>query len=657
MTVENSDEKNKIVGSNISKKRKRSDNIMKSEKKNKKNGSESDYEPSETESSEYSSDNSSVADSEDSSDISSDSESCSESNDDSESEKEHKELKRPVRKATIGKKYKEESDTESDTESDKSTSKKRKLNSISSERLSHQDSNVTIEIKDIDIKDIEIKDIDISSNKEIKSTSDIIKELKSTALDDIKNDYKDLEDEAEKEYQKYVEKLVKNLGSNILNTIKNKEDESSDDNKKPQIGQLLIVGGISNKPKQRVPIKRNDYNDLTFAEKRKIRQVEKELKELNKHNILPRNKILLADISIASKAKILSNMDRLKNMNSYSSEYSKLTRWIDNVLKIPFGKYYDLPISLSSPNHHIESYLSDVESVMNKCIYGQNMAKEKILEFVGKWITNPNTTNEPLAFIGEKGTGKTTLAKEGISKALGRPFFMISLGGESDAASFKGHDYTYEGSRWGRVVDILIATQCMNPVIFFDELDKVSTTRAGEEITGMLMHLTDTTQNDKFSDKYFSGIDFDFSKALFIFSYNHPEKLNPILRDRLTEIKFTSFNKKEKLIIAKDFLIKRACENIGLSINNYQLNDDIIMNLINNYTQTEDSGVRKLKRVIETLFLRLNLHQLPQKLNISYKNMKIKKKNGKLIIDEKVIKELLKDMVKTIPKAVLSMYS
>ena len=219
-------------------------------------------------------------------------------------------------------------------------------------------------------------------------------------------------------------------------------------------------------------------------------------------------------------------MDRLKNMNSYSSEYSKLTRWIDNVLKIPFGKYYDLPISLSSPNHHIESYLGNVEKVMNKCIYGQNMAKEKVLEFVGKWITNPNTTNEPLAFIGEKGTGKTTLAKEGISKALGRPFFMISLGGESDAASFKGHDYTYEGSRWGRIVDILITTQCMNPVIFFDELDKVSTTRAWEEIIGMLMHLTDTTQNDKFSDKYFSGIDFDFSKALFIFSYNNPLKLN-----------------------------------------------------------------------------------------------------------------------------------
>ena len=98
----------------------------------------------------------------------------------------------------------------------------------------------------------------------------------------------------------------------------------------------------------------------------------------------------------------------------------------------------------------------------------------------------------------------------------------------------------------------------MNPVIFFDELDKLSTTRAGEEIAGMLMHLTDTTQNDTFSDKYFSGIDFDLSKALFIFSYNDPQQINPILRDRLTEIKFNSFKKNDKVVIAKNFLIKRS---------------------------------------------------------------------------------------------------
>jgi ATP-dependent Lon protease len=171
------------------------------------------------------------------------------------------------------------------------------------------------------------------------------------------------------------------------------------------------------------------------------------------------------------------------------------------------------------------------------------------------------------------------------------------------------------------------------------------------------MHLTDTTQNDRFSDKYFSGIDIDLSKALFIFSYNDPEKLNPILRDRLTEIKFSSFKKQDKLIIAKNFLIKRACENIGLQINNYILTDETLLKLIEKYTPNEESGVRSLKRIIETLFLRLNLFQLPQDLNISYKNMKIKSKEGKYKINETILSELLKDMVPNISHSSLAMYT
>jgi ATP-dependent Lon protease len=294
--------------------------------------------------------------------------------------------------------------------------------------------------------------------------------------------------------------------------------------------------------------------------------------------------------------------------------------------------------------------MSSIENIMNDCIYGQKLAKEKILEFVGKWITNPKSTNEPLAFIGDKGTGKTTLAKEGIAKALGRPFVMISLGGESDVSSFKGHDYTYEGSRWGIIIDILINTQCMNPIIFFDELDKISTTNAGEEINGMLIHLTDTTQNDSFLDKYFSGIQFDFSKAMFIFSYNDPAKLNPILRDRLTEIKFTPFKQKEKIVIANDFLIMKACNNIGLKKENYIFDEDTLKDLIEKYIDKEEAGIRSLKRIIETIFLRINLLYLPQKLNLSYKNTILKKKEDKYIISSSVISELLNDVNPSISK-------
>lgn len=490
--------------------------------------------------------------------------------------------------------------------------------------------------------------------------------------DTEKKKYSDLEKDAEKEYKKYMEKLAEEMGDNIYNQVKSKltdskvkedntNDKMDDNSKKGTIGYILILSqssSSSDKNKKGYNLRKPvDQDILSIEDKKQIEDTEKALFELNRHKIPPRHKILLSHMTLASKAKIIGNMDRLNTMNSYSSEYSKLTRWLDNILRVPFGKFNELPVTLSSSNSEITSYLNNIETTMDECIYGQRTAKEKILEFVGKWITNPKSTNEPLAFIGEKGTGKTTLAKEGIAKALGRPFYMISLGGESDAASFKGHDYTYEGSRWGRIVDILIATQCMNPVIFFDELDKLSTTKAGEEIAGMLMHLTDTTQNDRFSDKYFSGIDFDLSKAMFIFSYNDPHKLNPILRDRLTEIKFNSFKKNDKVIIAKTFLIKRACENIGLKYDDYIFPEDTITTLIERYTANEESGVRSLKRIIETLFLRINLYQLPQTLNISYRNLKMKQTGGKYKIGERVVSELLKDMVPVTSQAVLSMYT
>jgi ATP-dependent Lon protease len=458
-------------------------------------------------------------------------------------------------------------------------------------------------------------------------------------------------DSEESEYHNYLESLQEDIEkeekSSLFDTLLKGFAQAKDDKK---VNKIIIVSD------KKYPLRQNKQKILSTVEQKKIEKVEKDLWELNRHDRPPRHKVLLADIPLSSKDKIIRNMDRVENMNAYSSEYSKLNLWIDSILNVPFGKYYELPITITSPKEEITSYLANIEKVMDDCIYGQKTAKQKILEFVGKWITNPNSTNEPLAFIGKKGTGKTTLAKEGIAKALGRPFYMISLGGESDAASFKGHDYTYEGSKWGKIVDILISTKCMNPVILFDELDKLSTTRAGEEIEGMLMHLTDTTQNDRFTDKYFSGIEFDLSKALFIFSYNDPLKLNPILRDRLTEINFDAFKKKEKIIIAKDFLIDRACKNIGLKPDNFILSDDVLAMIIDRYTPRESSGVRALKRVIETLFLRINLFQLPHSLNISYKDMDFKKKDGRYVITEKVVSKLLSDMSTNMSDNIYSMY-
>ena len=132
------------------------------------------------------------------------------------------------------------------------------------------------------------------------------------------------------------------------------------------------------------------------------------------------------------------------------------------------------------------------------------------------------------SIVGPMGNGKTTLVKEGIAKMINRPFEFIILGGATDSCYLDGHSYTYEGSIPGKIVDIVKKAKCMNPVIYFDELDKVSETPKGEEIINLLIHLTDFSQNDHFIDKYYNNIPIDLSKALFIFSLNDLEKVNPI---------------------------------------------------------------------------------------------------------------------------------
>ncbi len=149
----------------------------------------------------------------------------------------------------------------------------------------------------------------------------------------------------------------------------------------------------------------------------------------------------------------------------------------------------------------------------------------------------------------------------------------------------------------------------MNPIIYFDELDKVSDTPKGEEIIGILTHLTDTAQNRQFHDKYFSSIDFDLSKALFIFSYNDEKKINPILRDRMYSIQTKGYNRDEKTTIANNYLIPSIEKNIGFEKGQINIPTESLHYIISQYTLNE-KGVRNLKRCLEIIFTKLNLFRL-----------------------------------------------
>jgi ATP-dependent Lon protease len=149
----------------------------------------------------------------------------------------------------------------------------------------------------------------------------------------------------------------------------------------------------------------------------------------------------------------------------------------------------------------------------------------------------------------------------------------------------------------------------MNPIFYFDELDKVSETPKGEEIVGILTHLTDLSQNDKFQDKYFSELEFDLSKALFVFSYNDEAKVNPILKDRMYTISTAGYSTAEKLVIAKEHLIKNIRKNVNFEEGQVVFEDEALVAIITQFCGKEN-GVRILKRCIETVFTKLNLLRL-----------------------------------------------
>ena len=301
----------------------------------------------------------------------------------------------------------------------------------------------------------------------------------------------------------------------------------------------------------------------------------------------------------------MAKYNALCSIDPSSTEYYKISHWIDGFTGLPLASFKDLPVRIEDGSDKCNEFMTNVHKCMNTAIFGHDEAKLQIMQFVSSWIANPKAVGNVLSIHGPMGVGKTTLIKDGVAKALGRPFHFITLGGATDASFLDGHSYTYEGSTWGKIVDVLIQSKCMNPIFYFDELDKVSETPKGNEIMNLLIHLTDQSQNDRFQDKYFTGIDLDLSRCLFIFSHNNHEKVNPILRDRMYNIAVKGFTVKEKLVIAEDHLITHALKEAGLH-EKVSIGKDILQHVIENFTG-EEAGVRELKRCIQTIVSKLNL--------------------------------------------------
>ena len=357
-------------------------------------------------------------------------------------------------------------------------------------------------------------------------------------------------------------------------------------------------------------IEEEEYiKNLDQKKREQIIHLEKDLSVNIKENIPYRFQILNSSLDLNTKSNIIKKLDHFYSLKETDNEYHKLSLWIENFMKIPFDKYTKPDVSLSDSPEAIINYLNNVKQNLDNSVYGHNIAKSIIIQEISKQITNPKTVGNCVAIQGPPGNGKTTLIKDGVCKAVNRPFAFIALGGLQNSEFLLGHDYTYEGSRNGRIVQILQESGSMDPIIYFDELDKLSNSPKGEEIANLLCHLTDTTQNNSFHDKYFSGINFDLSKATFIFSYNDESKINPILLDRMIKIKTDGFKTQDKMTIAKKYLIPSICKNIGFNKDDVVINDYIINKIINTYTDNEE-GVRNLKRCIESIIEKLNVLKL-----------------------------------------------
>ena len=438
---------------------------------------------------------------------------------------------------------------------------------------------------------------------------------------DSESEYEDSDDDSEDE------KLL----SKKFTSQKKKSENTNKNNTDPEELENAVIDNVN--PDDLVPTKpsnaRKNYNNFCKI----LEEDEKEQEYFKKHLSFNQQKnaieklqqiknmttvekpylIHLIDLDIPDvyKACALTKINNMRAMGSGfgNSEYFKVKSWVETFIKIPFNKYNNLPITFADGIEKCHDFMEDAKKTLDSVAFGLDDAKIQIMQMIGLWLVNPNAVGTAIAIKGPPGTGKTTLIKEGISKILNRPFALVPLGGCGDSGFLDGFEYTYEGSKSGKIIEILIKAGCMNPVILFDELDKISDTPRGAEITGVLTHLTDVTQNSKFTDKYLSEISLDMSKALYIFSYNDEHLVNPILKDRMYKIETKGYKLNEKLTIAKEYLIPKIMTETKFKKDELVFNDEILEYIVKDFTQDE-SGVRNLKRCLEIIFTKLNLYRL-----------------------------------------------
>ena len=297
------------------------------------------------------------------------------------------------------------------------------------------------------------------------------------------------------------------------------------------------------------------------------------------------NDIMELKLDEKSKEKLLKEADKLTKLPPSSQEAFVIKNYLDTVLDLPWGKYTKAKLSMEK-----------AEAVLEKDHYGLKKVKERILEFLAVYMLNPEIKGQIICLAGPPGIGKTSIAKS-IAKAMGRKYARVSLGGVRDEADIRGHRKTYVGAMPGRIITAISQAGSANPLILFDEIDKLCSDIKGDPSSAML-EVLDAEQNNAFRD-HFIEVPFDLSKAVFITTANNVGAIPAPLLDRMEVIELPSYTAEEKFHIAKEHLIPKQLKEHGLKASQLKISDDAIDELIQYYTK--EAGVRSLERSIASL--------------------------------------------------------
>ncbi len=285
------------------------------------------------------------------------------------------------------------------------------------------------------------------------------------------------------------------------------------------------------------------------------------------------------------KEEVKRQIHRLERTAPDSLEATVTRNYLEWIFALPWGKETEDNLDIKH-----------AQQVLDEDHHGLKDIKDRILDFISVRNLKQDGYAPILCFVGPPGTGKTSLGKS-IAKSLGRAYSRISLGGVKDEAEIRGHRRTYVGAMPGRFIQAIRKTGSSNPLMIIDELDKIGSDFRGDPSAAML-EVLDPQQNNTFYDNYL-GIPFDLSKVLFIATANSLDTIPAPLRDRLEVIELSGYTVNEKVIIAKKHLVHKAMIDTGLESNDDTFSDEVIDDLISNYTR--ESGVRQLERLIRKL--------------------------------------------------------